>query len=151
MNVHKTFKRHPGRLLNFLCTFNLRPVSTGISMNRLTLKKFLENLYVDDSISGANSIKEGYHFYKKSKDCLLKGGFELRKFHSNNAIRLQQKINQIENGAEPIQSENLKVLGIEWDKFKDTFIIDLHEIFTNGFNSSVTKRNIFYSKFIFKS
>ena len=27
--VHKTFRRRPGRLLNDLCTFNLRPVSTG--------------------------------------------------------------------------------------------------------------------------
>ena len=27
--VHKTFRRRPGRLLNVLCTFNLRPVSTG--------------------------------------------------------------------------------------------------------------------------
>ena len=29
LNVHKTFRRPPGRLLNVLCTFNLRPVSTG--------------------------------------------------------------------------------------------------------------------------
>ena len=27
LNVHKTFRRRPGRLLNFFCTFNLRPVS----------------------------------------------------------------------------------------------------------------------------
>ena len=30
LNVHKTFRRRPGCLLNVLCTFNLRPVSTGI-------------------------------------------------------------------------------------------------------------------------
>ena len=30
LNVHKTFRRRPGRLLNALCTFNLRPVSTGL-------------------------------------------------------------------------------------------------------------------------
>ena len=30
LNVHKTFRRRPGRLLNILCTFNLRPVSTGL-------------------------------------------------------------------------------------------------------------------------
>ena len=30
LNVHKTFRRRPGRLLNILCTFNLRQVSTGI-------------------------------------------------------------------------------------------------------------------------
>ena len=29
LNVHKTFRRRPGRLLNALCTFSLRPVSTG--------------------------------------------------------------------------------------------------------------------------
>ena len=28
-NIHKTLRRRPGRLLNALCTFNLRPVSTG--------------------------------------------------------------------------------------------------------------------------
>ena len=27
LNVHKTFRRRPGRFLNVLCTFNLRPVS----------------------------------------------------------------------------------------------------------------------------
>ena len=29
LDVHKTFRRRPGRLLNVLCMFNLRPVSTG--------------------------------------------------------------------------------------------------------------------------
>ena len=30
LNVHKTFRRRPGRLLKVLCTFNLRAVSTGM-------------------------------------------------------------------------------------------------------------------------
>ena len=30
LNVHKIFKRRPGRLLNVLYTFNLRPVSRRI-------------------------------------------------------------------------------------------------------------------------
>ena len=30
MNVHNTFRRPPGRFLNVLCTFNLRPVPTGL-------------------------------------------------------------------------------------------------------------------------
>ena len=29
LNVHKTFRRRPRRLLNVLCKFSLRPVSTG--------------------------------------------------------------------------------------------------------------------------
>ena len=28
-NVHNTFRRHPGRFLNVLSTFNLIPMSTG--------------------------------------------------------------------------------------------------------------------------
>ena len=31
LNVHKTFRRRPGRLLNVLCTFNLPPVTTQIT------------------------------------------------------------------------------------------------------------------------
>ena len=30
LKVYKTFKRRPGRLLNALCTFNLRPVCAGL-------------------------------------------------------------------------------------------------------------------------
>ena len=30
LNVHKTLRRRPGCLLNVLCTFNLRPKSTGL-------------------------------------------------------------------------------------------------------------------------
>ena len=30
LNVHKTLRRRPGRLMSVLCTFNLRPVSTEI-------------------------------------------------------------------------------------------------------------------------
>ena len=30
LNVHKTFRRRPARLLNVLCMFNLCPMSTGL-------------------------------------------------------------------------------------------------------------------------
>ena len=34
LNVHKTFRRRPGRLLYVFCTFNLRPVSTGLDKQK---------------------------------------------------------------------------------------------------------------------
>ena len=37
LNVHKTFRRCPGRLLNALYTFNLRPVSAGLFIYHLFL------------------------------------------------------------------------------------------------------------------
>ena len=112
-----------------------------VTLDTLFVKKFLENLYVDDSINGVYSVEEAHYFHKNSKDCLLKDGFDLRKFSSNIPI-LQQNINQIESTVEPIHSENIKLLGTDWDKFKDTFIIDLHKIFSNGFNFPMTKCNI---------
>ena len=52
-------------------------------------------------------------------------GFELRKFHSNDA-NLQTTINKIEE----FQSleDNVKVLGIDWHKQSDSFINDLNKI-----------------------
>ena len=32
LKIHKIFRRRPERLLNILCTFNLRPVSTGFHL-----------------------------------------------------------------------------------------------------------------------
>ena len=34
LTVHNTFRRHPGRLLNVLCTFNLRPLSNMLCVVR---------------------------------------------------------------------------------------------------------------------
>ena len=34
LNVHKTFRRRPRRLLNVSCAFNLRPVSTGYAKHQ---------------------------------------------------------------------------------------------------------------------
>ena len=39
LNVHKKFRRCPGRLLNVLCTFNLRPVYTGILISSIEIHK----------------------------------------------------------------------------------------------------------------
>ena len=44
LNVHKTFRRRPGRLLNVLCTFNLRPVSSVFFAEQLQATAFLLRL-----------------------------------------------------------------------------------------------------------
>ena len=43
------------------------------------LERFLEDLYVDDSTTGVESVQEGVKFYEFSKSLRSKGGFELRK------------------------------------------------------------------------
>ena len=36
LKVHKTFRRRPGRLLNVLCKFNLRPASTDLFFSEMS-------------------------------------------------------------------------------------------------------------------
>ena len=43
LNVHKTFKGRPGRLLNVLCTSNLHPVSMG-QVKSTKINLFIDNL-----------------------------------------------------------------------------------------------------------
>ena len=42
LNVHTTFRRRPGRLLNVSCTFNLRLVSTGVASLKPRAYKFIK-------------------------------------------------------------------------------------------------------------
>ena len=51
LNIHKTFRRRPGRLLNVLCTFNLRPVSTE-SLTRHGGQTFLDKVYGEVTLNG---------------------------------------------------------------------------------------------------
>ena len=41
MNVHKTFRSRPGRLLNVLCTFSLCPVSIGLLDEKLNFSEHM--------------------------------------------------------------------------------------------------------------
>ena len=51
LNVHKTFRRRPGRLLNVLYTFNLRPVTSGeLSYSDQDLSKDIAILVKTDNI-----------------------------------------------------------------------------------------------------
>ena len=54
LNVHKTFRRRPGRLLNVLCMFNLRPVSTGFQSHDQEESKLNSNINAN---SGAHTLK----------------------------------------------------------------------------------------------
>ena len=57
LDVHKTFRRRPWRLLNVLCTFNLRPVSTGKFWLIITLRfKLLSFLEVMKKINDLTTI-----------------------------------------------------------------------------------------------
>ena len=53
LNVHKAFRRCLGRLLNVLCTLNLRPVHRGICFEHLNIMK---TMTISDHNSGHRNI-----------------------------------------------------------------------------------------------
>ena len=49
LNLHKTFRRRPWRLLNVWCTFSLRSVSTGIMAHKFDkIIRIILRFYFDD-------------------------------------------------------------------------------------------------------
>ena len=46
--------------------------------------KFLEDLYVDDTTSGCDSVEKGIEFYTKAKEVMEKAGFSLHECITNN-------------------------------------------------------------------
>ncbi|UYV69790.1 hypothetical protein LAZ67_7000738, partial [Cordylochernes scorpioides] len=90
--------------------------------SRVTLNDF----YVDDLLTGAQTIAETKELIDQLKDLMKKGGFHLRKWNSNcheivshvEEINEEKKIN-LEKGAIS------KILGIVWDHVQDKFRVNI--------------------------
>ncbi|UYV81596.1 hypothetical protein LAZ67_20001650 [Cordylochernes scorpioides] len=90
--------------------------------SRVTLNDF----YVDDLLTGAQTIAETKELIDQLKDLMKKGGFHLRKWNSNcqeivshvEEMNEERKIN-LEKGAIS------KILGIVWDHVQDTFRVNI--------------------------
>ena len=59
------------------------------------VETFLEDLYVDDATSGANTVTEGKGFYDLAKSIMLEAEFDLWKWVTNNYAQ-QKCFNQEE-------------------------------------------------------
>ena len=64
LNVHKTFRICPGRPLNVLCTFNLRPVSTEKQLFKDSKKDSSTTAEDAFVVSSSSSIKKN-NIYQK--------------------------------------------------------------------------------------
>ena len=126
----------------------------------------LSNLYADDLSCGAVNTTKAFEIYQLSKEIMLRGGFKLRKWNSNDKGLLDQ-INAIEHAGKnntkdfhttsvmendetysqfavgnPSSSGRGKVLGITWDSNSDKFIFDLKDIIQFARSLPPTKRSI---------
>ena len=86
-------------------------------------------MYVDDMISGGNNEAEVVYLKNSAKTIIKGGGFVLHKWHSNNP-RLEEgdfdrNNSELSYAKQQLgsKSSETKVLGIHWNKVRDTFEI----------------------------
>ena len=105
-----------------------------IPSDREFVENFLEDLYVDDEISGCATVEEGIHFYRKAKKIMSEAGFNLRKWVTNNSV-IQSVIEEKEGMFQTpsnvkdeltyseiqfnVEKEYQSVLGLKWDPESD--------------------------------
>ena len=121
-----------------------------------------QSFYVDDLVTGSANTEEAYTLYSKAKERMLEGGFQLRKWKTNDRV-LREKICEKERESEaeksamsdkeesfakealgPIQESGgkTKVLGMIWDNEQDKLEFDLMKMGTNTHSDAPTKRGI---------
>jgi len=126
--------------------------------------KILMRLYADDMSCGTETVGEALNIYETSKKILAQGGFNLRKWNSNNKVFLS-KIKEREDKSpsltskgsriseddqsysqyivgNPSEGGSSKVLGVNWNSIQDTFYLDLMHIITFAYSLAPTKRSV---------
>lgn len=99
-----------------------------------------KNFNVDDLFSGADTIEDAMVLRKEIVDVLTSAGFNLRKWHNNNA----KLLGSVENSNEPYQVkladeyDEVKALGIRWMPQDDFFCFKV----SFDIDSANTKRQL---------
>ena len=125
--------------------------------------KMSNSFYVDDLVSGATDVESGLQLYEKARLRMKEGGFNLRKWRTND-LGLESEIERREGqktttsdsdlsandetyaketlGKEDNKQGKTKVLGTAWDIGTDRFEFDLTKFGAEGENDVITKRTI---------
>ena len=136
-------------------------LNSTMSSDPTFIENVISSIYVDDFASSYSSEEECFGMYQKLKQCFIAGGFNFRKFASNNSeilrkIEAQEKRSNQANLSENedaisfenrektpshvIRDENIKVLGIPWDQNNDKLALNLSFFAHVAAEERVTKR-----------
>ena len=129
-------------------------------------REVLDGFYVDDSISGADSVEEALTRYRKTESRLEEASFRLRKWSSKSADltkktrndhvettatqRREGNVKEDEHtyakttvgGVEELEDKEQKVLGEIWNRADDTIILKFDALIELTENMELTKRNL---------
>ena len=106
------------------------------------IRKIRDDMYVDDLVTGEERLQEVEKIKSHAIELFEKGGFKLHKWHSNepnletNNLSSQKELNFAKEHL-GTKANKTKILGLNWDKQRDTFIV---EIPTES--QRLTKRNV---------
>ena len=109
-----------------------------------------QSLYVDDLVTGADTVESGLSIYHAVKGLMAEGSFNLRKWHSNSP-QLMEKISQFEQGNERDSTAQTlptgsgpesKILGVAWNTHNDELSFCLSELVQYATSFPVTKQSV---------
>lgn len=108
----------------------------------LAAKIILNDFYMDDLMTGVESVEEGYKIHTEIKNILAKGGFQLQKWISNSEELLHKIRKSKGDKADEVKikiDNTTKILGLTWDPRADVF---QYSVELQPLTSPVTKRKI---------
>lgn len=103
----------------------------------VTVRELQENLYVDDWLSGADTVEEASKMLSKAQGILSDAGMTLSKWHTNSDILIDQYYQYFE----PEVNEVTKLLGMCWNSSEDVFSFKGFSL-GDKFDLRFTKRNV---------
>lgn len=91
----------------------------------LASSRVLNDFYIDDYMTGCQTVAEGIKVYQQSKELLSRAGFQLQKWSTNSEALLDQMNENGRTSEENLElkSDNpvTKILGLTWNKKSDEF------------------------------
>ena len=120
---------------------NLSEVTTEVQ------RAILRDFYVDDILTGANSIDEARILQKQLVKTFKRGRFDPRKWTSNessNILDLPPEYREANDNLEFLDKNHIiKTLGIVWQHSEDRFVFKVSHIEKENFKAKVlTKRQM---------
>ncbi|XP_062710566.1 uncharacterized protein LOC134288752 [Aedes albopictus] len=131
---------------SFLAVRSLIQLARDESTNYPTAAEIiLDDSYMDDILSGADSVNEAIKLRSDIEELMLKGGFPVRKWCSNSEELLDSVPEEDREKLVPIHDSSanqaIKALGLMWDPRRDLFLFCQSADTTNP-GAVVTKRRV---------
>ncbi|XP_064469707.1 uncharacterized protein LOC135384434 [Ornithodoros turicata] len=112
-----------------------------------TAMKLKQSFYVDDLVTGADSVEQAWALYQEALQIMKEAGMNLRKWMTNNEdLRLllnggQKQHTEITKTGPHLLSQE-KILGVSWDRGQDKLQVALKSLFTFLLETADTKRYV---------